>query len=104
MADPCGACGWSRAGLPAARLLLIFITGVVLMRSAGCAINDYADRELDRQVERTRNPPAGARRDPAPRSAGSDRRPLLAGALGLALMLPPLTLALAVPAVLLAAT
>lgn len=90
-------------GLPAARLLLIFIAGVILMRSAGCAINDYADRELDRQVERTRNRPL-ARGEIPPREALGVTATLLAGALGLALMLPPLTLALAVPAVLLAAT
>ena len=90
-------------GLPATRLLLIFIAGVVLMRSAGCAINDYADRDLDRQVTRTRNRPLAAREIP-PRKALEVAAALLAGALGLALMLPPLTLALAVPAVLLAAT
>jgi 4-hydroxybenzoate polyprenyltransferase len=34
-------------------VLLVFVAGVVLMRSAGCAINDWADREFDGQVERT---------------------------------------------------
>ena len=90
-------------GLPATRLLLIFIAGVILMRSAGCAINDYADRDLDRQVDRTRNRPLAQREIP-PREALWVTAALLAGALGLALMLPPLTLALAVPAALLAAT
>ncbi len=90
-------------GLPATRLLLIFIAGVVLMRSAGCAINDYADRDLDRQVARTRNRPL-ARGEILPREALGVTAVLLAGALGLTLMLPPLTLALAGPAVLLAAT
>jgi 4-hydroxybenzoate polyprenyltransferase len=37
--------------------LLIFIMGTVLMRSAGCAINDYADRRFDARVERTRDRP-----------------------------------------------
>jgi len=41
-------------GLPPLHILLIFIAGVVLMRSAGCAINDYADRNFDAHVERTR--------------------------------------------------
>ena len=90
-------------GLPALRLLLIFIAGVILMRSAGCAINDYADRDLDRQVDRTRNRPLAQREIP-PREALWVTAALLAGALGLVLMLPPLTLALAVPAALLAAT
>jgi 4-hydroxybenzoate polyprenyltransferase len=44
-------------GLPSISLLFIFITGVVLMRSAGCVINDYADRDIDRHVERTKKRP-----------------------------------------------
>lgn len=44
-------------GLPNLKHLIIFSLGVVFMRSAGCAINDYADRELDRHVERTQNRP-----------------------------------------------
>ena len=41
-------------GLPSISLLIIFILGVILMRSAGCAINDYADRHIDPHVARTR--------------------------------------------------
>ncbi|WP_207905922.1 4-hydroxybenzoate octaprenyltransferase [Aestuariirhabdus litorea] len=44
-------------GLPRLDLLLIFVTGTVLMRSAGCVINDYADRNFDGLVERTRERP-----------------------------------------------
>lgn len=44
-------------GMPSWRNLLIFTAGVFLMRSAGCAINDYADRHFDHQVERTRHRP-----------------------------------------------
>ena len=44
-------------GLPPWHLLLIFSAGVWLTRSAGCVINDYADRWLDPQVERTRQRP-----------------------------------------------
>ena len=49
---------WIAAGgLPDIQILLIFIAGVVLMRAAGCAINDYADRHVDGQVWRTENRP-----------------------------------------------
>ncbi|MET0289608.1 MAG: 4-hydroxybenzoate octaprenyltransferase [Pseudoxanthomonas sp.] len=44
-------------GLPPWWILLVFTAGVWLTRSAGCVINDYADRWLDPQVERTRNRP-----------------------------------------------
>ena len=49
---------WLAAGgLPSLANLLIFILGVVLMRSAGCAINDFADRDFDGHVQRTRARP-----------------------------------------------
>ena len=44
-------------GMPSMHVLLIFIFGTVLMRSAGCVINDYADRDFDGHVERTRERP-----------------------------------------------
>jgi len=40
-------------GVPKLQLLAIFVIGTALMRSAGCAINDYADRDFDRHVKRT---------------------------------------------------
>ena len=49
-------------GEPDIEVLLIFILGVVLMRSAGCVINDYADRNIDRYVTRTRDRPLAAGR------------------------------------------
>lgn len=49
------------AGQPSFFLLWIFALGTVLMRSAGCVINDYADRDFDPHVERTRNRPLAAR-------------------------------------------
>jgi 4-hydroxybenzoate polyprenyltransferase len=49
-------------GRPNLLVLMVFILGVVLMRSAGCVINDYADRDLDPHVERTRNRPLAAKR------------------------------------------
>lgn len=49
---------WLAAGgLPDLLILAIFVMGTVLMRSAGCAINDFADRRIDPHVERTRNRP-----------------------------------------------
>lgn len=44
-------------GVPDLKLLVIFIIGVFVMRSAGCAINDIADRHIDAHVERTRDRP-----------------------------------------------
>ena len=44
-------------GHPRPGLLLIFAVGTILMRSAGCAINDYADRDFDKHVKRTANRP-----------------------------------------------
>ena len=44
-------------GKPSARLFTIFVSGTVLMRSAGCAVNDYADRRFDGRVERTKERP-----------------------------------------------
>ena len=44
-------------GKPAADVFLIFVFGTVVMRSAGCVINDYADRSFDPRVQRTRNRP-----------------------------------------------
>jgi len=40
-------------GVPDLQVLAIFVAGTALMRSAGCAINDYADRDFDRHVKRT---------------------------------------------------
>jgi 4-hydroxybenzoate polyprenyltransferase len=44
-------------GLPALRNVLIFSCGVILMRAAGCVMNDIADRDFDPHVERTRRRP-----------------------------------------------
>ena len=54
---------WSAAGgHPQPRLLAIFLAGTVLMRSAGCVINDLFDRDIDPHVRRTRTRPVAARR------------------------------------------
>jgi 4-hydroxybenzoate polyprenyltransferase len=60
-------------GFPGWRLLAIFTLGTILMRSAGCCVNDVADREFDRHVKRT------AQR-PVTRGAVSVREALLLGA------------------------
>lgn len=44
-------------GKPDPKLLIVFVLGVFIMRSAGCVINDYADRDIDGHVERTRDRP-----------------------------------------------
>lgn len=47
-------------GMPQPDILLTFVTGTILMRSAGCIINDYADRGFDPHVQRTRDRPLAA--------------------------------------------
>lgn len=47
-------------GSPSLANLIIFTLGVVSMRAAGCVINDYADRNVDGSVERTKNRPLPA--------------------------------------------
>ena len=44
-------------GRPDPLIVIVFTLGVILMRSAGCVINDYADRDIDKLVERTRQRP-----------------------------------------------
>lgn len=47
-------------GLPSAKVIIIFMLGVFIMRSAGCVINDIADRDIDKFVERTKDRPLTA--------------------------------------------
>ena len=47
----------SAGGWPDIDLLIIFTFGVIITRSAGCVINDYADREIDKHIDRTRDRP-----------------------------------------------
>ena len=44
-------------GVPALNILIAFIAGVIVMRSAGCVINDLADSNIDKHVERTKERP-----------------------------------------------
>lgn len=50
------------AGSPSPDVVAVFVVGVFLMRSAGCVINDYADRDIDPHVRRTRSRPLAAKR------------------------------------------
>jgi 4-hydroxybenzoate polyprenyltransferase len=49
-------------GVPAVQILAIFTVGTLLMRSAGCAVNDFADRKFDPHVARTRERPLASGR------------------------------------------
>ncbi len=93
---------WIAAGgVPQPLVLVVFVAGVVLMRSAGCAINDYADREIDLHVTRTKERPL-ARRAISPREAVGVFAVLSLVAFVLVLQLNTLTVLLSIPAVLLA--
>ena len=52
----------SADGLPPLWILTVFLAGTILTRSAGCILNDFADRDIDPHVERTRDRPLAARR------------------------------------------
>ncbi|GMG86099.1 4-hydroxybenzoate octaprenyltransferase [Biformimicrobium ophioploci] len=93
----------AEGGLPSLHLFVVFTLGVILMRAAGCILNDYADRNLDGHVERTRNRPlaTGAIR---PRDALLLCGALLLLALLLVLTTNTLTIQLAFGAFALAAT
>jgi len=89
-------------GHPPWGVVLIFIAGVVLMRSAGCAINDYADRDFDGHVARTNARPL-ALGIISPAEAVAVFVVLCLAAFALVLMLNWQTVALSVVAVVLAA-
>lgn len=94
---------FAAGGMPPSELFAVFVLGTVLMRSAGCVINDFADRKFDPHVERTKNRPLAAGRV-------SSREALLLFAvlcllaLIVAFRLRAAALWLSVPAVLLAAS
>ena len=90
-------------GLLRLDILLIFTVGTVLMRSAGCIINDFADRNFDPHVERTRDRPLAARRV-SPAEALALAAVLVALAFTLVLFLNRLTIVLAFVALFLAVT
>lgn len=91
------------SGQPSLHIVIIFLLGTTLMRSAGCAINDYADRHIDKHVKRTRERPITSG-NIAPSEALFLAAALALVSLLLILPLNSLTLLLSVPAVLLAAS
>jgi 4-hydroxybenzoate polyprenyltransferase len=80
-------------GNPDGRVFVVFVLGVVLMRAAGCVINDYADRHFDPHVERTRQRPIAAGRV-TPKEALTLFAVLCLIAFGLVLLLNPFTIGL----------
>ena len=90
-------------GSPDGWILFVFVGGVFLMRSAGCAINDYVDRDIDLHVARTRERPLTSGQI-EPREALAVFAVLGLIALLLVLTLNRLTILLAVAGVLLAAS
>src|SRR5256885_11773537 len=90
-------------GKPNLHVLTVFVLGVVLMRSAGCVINDYADRAFDPHVERTRTRPIAAGWV-QPRAALVLFSALCLIAFALVLTLNALTILLSVAGAVLAAT
>ncbi len=84
----------AQGGLPRIDLLIIFVVGVSIMRSAGCVINDYADRKIDKLIERTQHRPI-ASGEVSVKSALVLFFVLMMGAFGLVLMTNSLTIQLA---------
>jgi 4-hydroxybenzoate polyprenyltransferase len=80
-------------GLPSLRLLLLFLVGAVVMRGAGCTINDIADRDFDRRVARTAVRPIASGAVTLPRAFAFLAVQLLIGLLIL-VQLRPLAIAL----------
>lgn len=91
------------SGHPDLQVLTVFVLGTVLMRSAGCVMNDYADRHFDLHVERTQSRPLAAK-------LVSEKEALLLAAMlslaafALVMQLNLLTVLLSIPALFLAAS
>jgi len=90
-------------GRPAAGIVAVFVVGTLLMRSAGCAINDYADRDFDSHVARTRLRPLAAR-EIEPKEALAVGATLALVAFALVLFLSRLAILLSFAAVAIAAS
>lgn len=94
---------FAAGGVPPMKVLVIFVLGTVLMRSAGCVVNDLADREFDPHVARTKDRPIAAGRV-APAEALRLFVVLCLAAFGLVTQLDTATVLLSLPAVALAAS
>lgn len=90
-------------GHPDPLVVFVFVAGVAVMRSAGCVINDFADRAFDPHVERTRDRPIAAGRV-SPREALLLFAALCLLAFGLVLLMNRLTIYLSLVGVVLAAS
>ncbi|KAA3625191.1 MAG: 4-hydroxybenzoate octaprenyltransferase [Proteobacteria bacterium] len=90
-------------GRPEPRIVVIFVAGVIVMRAAGCIVNDYADRDFDPHVERTRDRPLASRAVSA-REAWGLFAALGFVALALVLQLNRLTILLSLAALFIAVT
>lgn len=88
-------------GIPDPKILVIFVLGVILTRSAGCVINDYADRDFDGHVQRTERRPIPEGRV-KPKEALILAAALMAAAFLLVLLTNRLTILLSIAAVALA--
>jgi 4-hydroxybenzoate polyprenyltransferase len=80
-------------GQPQVQIVAVFVTGVIVMRAAGCVINDYFDRAFDPHVQRTRNRPLATGKV-STREALILFAALIMGALGLLLTLNRQTIVL----------
>ncbi len=87
-------------GSPQLNILVVFVTGTVVMRAAGCIVNVYLDRNFDRHIARTRQRPL-ATGEVSPREAAVLFLGLIIIAFALVLTLNRLTLLLAIVGVLL---
>jgi 4-hydroxybenzoate polyprenyltransferase len=94
----------SSAGRPDWVVLWVFVLGTVLMRSAGCVINDYADRDFDKHVERTRERPLTAGKVTTKEALALFAGLSLTAFVLVVLLGKPLVIALSVPALFLAAS
>jgi 4-hydroxybenzoate polyprenyltransferase len=94
---------FAAGGMPPPKVLVVFVLGTVLMRSAGCVVNDVADREFDPHVARTKDRPIAAGRV-SPAAAMRLFVVLCLVAFGLVTQLNLATMLLSVPALLIAAS
>ena len=90
-------------GFPPIELLVIFTLGVFIMRSAGCVINDFADRNVDGQVKRTQHRPLVSGKITVEQALTLFGM-LIGAALALVLMLSWYTISLSIIALILAAS